>query len=55
MDLAQNADRILCVSEYIRETVPLELFREETEGYEVNLSQLPPCRTTKRRGGEEMD
>lgn len=36
-------------------TLPLELFRKETEGYKVNLSQLPPRLFVVLRSGEDMD
>lgn len=36
-------------------TLPLELFRKETEGYKVNLSQDPPRLFLVLRGGEDVD
>jgi hypothetical protein len=36
-------------------TLPLELFRKETEGYRVNLSQTPPRVFVALRSGEEAD
>ena len=36
-------------------TLPLELFRRETEGYKVNLSQDPPRVFVGLRAGEDMD
>jgi hypothetical protein len=36
-------------------TLPLELFRKETEGYKVNLSQQPPRLFVVLRSGEDMD
>ncbi len=36
-------------------TLLLELFRKETEGYKVNLSQDPPRLFLVLRGGEDMD
>jgi hypothetical protein len=35
-------------------TLMLELFRKETEGYKVNLSQLPPRLFVALRSGEDM-
>ena len=36
-------------------TLPLELFRKETEGYKVNLSQRPPRLFIVLRSGEDLD
>ena len=36
-------------------TLMLELFRKETEGYKVNLSQQPPRLFVVLRSGEDMD
>ena len=36
-------------------TLPLELFRKETEGYKVNLAQQPPRLFVGLRSGEDMD
>ncbi len=36
-------------------TLTLELFRKETEGYKVNLSQQPPCIFVGLRSGEDAD
>lgn len=36
-------------------TLMLELFRKETEGYKVNLSQQPPRLFVGLRSGEDMD
>jgi len=36
-------------------TLPLELFRKETEGYKVNLTQKPPRLFVVLRSGEDMD
>jgi len=36
-------------------TLPLELFRKETEGYRVNLSQTPPRVFVVLRNGEDAD
>ena len=36
-------------------TLVLELFRRETEGYKVNLSQRPPSLFVVLRSGEDMD
>ena len=40
---------------YHSATLPLELFRRETEGYKVNLSQTPPRVFVVLRGDEEGD
>ena len=36
-------------------TLPLELFRKETEGYRVNLSQTPPRLFIVLRSGDDLD
>ena len=36
-------------------TLPLELFRKETEGYKVNLSQHPPRVFVAMRSGADME
>ena len=43
------------VARYHAGTLPLELFRKETEGYKVNLSQTPPRLFVALRSGDDMD
>ena len=42
-------------TQYLAGTLPLELFRKETEGYKVNLSQDPPRLFLVLRSGQDMD
>ena len=43
------------VTRYHAGTLPLDLFPRETEGYKVNLSQVPPRLFVVLRSGEDAD